>query len=82
MSENTEKKQPVARTILTNPAPVRVRRSGTSDVLGIPAAWLKAVPGLKGKPLLFAAVVERDEAGHLYIEFRRINPDEFNKLKL
>jgi hypothetical protein len=80
MDKEDENKR-TGRTTLTNPTPVKVRRSGTSDVLGIPAAWIKAIPGLKCNPLLFEAVIQRDGLGNLYIQFRKVTPDEFNQLK-
>jgi hypothetical protein len=66
MSENENDNE-----VLTTPKRVELRRSGTSDVLTVPAEWRKTIPVLQG-PLLFDARVERVSTGQILIVFEKV----------
>ena len=68
MSEENE------RTILTDDEEIPLRRSGTSDMLRVPAHWKKTLKELKtlpGGPLIFMAHIEKDADGRIFIVFEK-----------
>lgn len=60
---------------ISNTETIPLRRSGSSDVLTVPKAWLKAIPQLKG-PLLFDATVQKDTHGNITIVFEKVKQNQ------
>lgn len=61
--------------VLTAPKRTEIRRSGTSDVLTVPAEWRKTIPALQG-PVLVDARVERTYDGRILIVFEKVKNRE------
>jgi antitoxin component of MazEF toxin-antitoxin module len=59
------------RERLTNPERIEAKKTGGSEVVRIPASWIKTIPQLKGH-LVFDMHVERDKNGKIYIVSERV----------
>jgi hypothetical protein len=66
------------REVLTEKEAVELRRSGSSDVLHLPAHWKRSFPFLKSAKL-FEATIERDQTGAIFIVFRKVPAAETRK---
>jgi hypothetical protein len=59
------------REIISNKEKIELKRSGTSDMLRVPAAWRQSFPQLAGPNIIFEAYVERDLDGRIFLVFKK-----------
>jgi hypothetical protein len=59
------------REIISNKEQIELKRSGTSDMLRVPATWRKSFPQLKGTNIIFEAHIERDTSGRIFLIFKK-----------
>lgn len=63
------------REVISNTEKIELKRSGTSNVLRVPAQWRRSFPQLAG-PIIFDARVERDGDGRIYLVFEKERSSE------
>ncbi len=71
MSDENEKENEV----LTDEQRIRMRRTGNTDVLTVPANWTKTFPFFKVDPVEFQARIEKTPEGKILLVLERIKPE-------
>ena len=59
------------REIISNKEKIELKRSGSSDMLRVPANWRRSFPQLQGANIIFEAHVERDMHGRIFLVFQK-----------